>query len=302
MSTEDLTQTGLRVGGWLPPYRDIPLPVEYRAWPDRPALVGPPSDRPPRRYRQPAAAWPIGRVGAPLVGMTVLAVVLAGLTVTFLTGPTTGDSAPGGARIPAMPALAPAIPFEPAGLEPSAPPTNDLQVTVARRLAPLAAAPQSGGGSGGASSTKGPGAPAPSTGARLVVGKTIGLELSGHPGYRVRHRDFRGRVDRIDGDSSDLDRADSRFTVRAVRADGCVALESVNYPGRFLRHRNFVLHLDRQDGTALFAADSTFCPVYRSNGALVLRSYNYPNRYITDDDSALTLTSVATGFVVRPPL
>jgi len=299
MSTEDLTQTGLRVGGWLPPYRELSLPRECRARPDRPALAGPPGDRAPRRCRQPAA-WPIGRVGAPLVGMTVLAVVLAGLTVTFLTGPATGDSAPGGIQIPAVPALAPPIPFEPAGLEPSAPPTRDLQVAVARRLAPLPAASQPG--SGGASSTKGPGAPVTSTGARLVVGKTIGLELSGHPGYRVRHSNFRGRVDRIDRDSSPLDRADSRFTVRAVRADGCVALESVNYPGRFLRHRNFVLRLDRQDGTALFAADSTFCPVYRSSGALVLRSYNYPNRYLTEDGSVLTLTSVATGFVVRPPL
>jgi hypothetical protein len=314
MSTEDLTQTGLRVGGWLPPYRasgqDIALASECRAVPEcHPVAAGQPwrylpprRYRVSRRYRRAAAPFPLGYVSAPLAGMTVLAVALAGLTVTFLTGPATTHSAPGDTRLPSVPALLPQIPFEPAGLEPSALPAADLQVTVARRLVARPTAAQAGGGQGSAAQPGNPAAPAdPGSPAQLIVGATIGLELSNHPGYRVRHQNFRGRVDWIDADSSSLDRADSRFTVRS-RANGCVSLESVNYPGRFLRHRNFVIRLDRQDGSALFAADSTFCPVYRRSGALVLRSVNYPDRYITEDDSELTLTSEATRFTVRPAL
>lgn len=54
----------------------------------------------------------------------------------------------------------------------------------------------------------------------------IGLEPAGRPGYRVRHRDFAARVDRIDAAA----RADARFAVRTGLADGdCVSVESVDF-------------------------------------------------------------------------
>jgi hypothetical protein len=134
----------------------------------------------------------------------------------------------------------------------------------------------------------------------------IGLEESGRPGFRVRHRDFLGRVDHIGPDSSALDRADSRFTVRTGGAAGCVSLESVNYPGYFLRHRDFAIHLDRADNSPMFRQDSTFCPVQIAQDAILLQSSNYPARYLTERDSSLYLAQVpaagATGFLVRAPL
>jgi hypothetical protein len=135
-----------------------------------------------------------------------------------------------------------------------------------------------------------------------VVGSTIGLEPSGHPGQRVRHRDFVGRVDDLGPDSSGPDRADSRFVIRAGLAQsGCFSFESADYPGYYLRHQNFVIHLERRDGSGLFAADATFCPVGHGGG-FSLRSVNYPALSITDQASQLKLTSVATTFVIRPPL
>ena len=295
MSTEDLTQTGLRVGGWLPPYQNqtVALRPESRPVPYHPAAAVP-SLRP-----APAVVeCPSRRGGGSLVCLTLLAAALAGLTVTFLPLPWTQGAAPRAVRLPSVPVLAPEIPVELPASSPSQ--ARDLRLSAVRRPGTVPADPPAKAGAGGAPvQTRAPQAPPR---AELAIGATIGLELSGRPGYRVRHRNFLGRVDRIDSDSSALDRADSRFIVRAARANGCVALESVNYPGRFLRHRNFVLHLDRWDGTSLFTADSTFCPVSRRGGAVALRSYNYPDRFITEQHSSLALTSVATSFVVRSPL
>jgi hypothetical protein len=147
--------------------------------------------------------------------------------------------------------------------------------------------------------------PATTPAVELIPGTVIGLEESGRPGFRVRHRNFLGRVDRIGPGSSSLDRADSRFTVRAAATPGCISLEAVDYPGYFLRHRNFVIHLDRADNSPPFGMDSTFCPVHIAQGAIILQSINYPSRYVTESNSSLYLTQVraaqATGFLVKAP-
>ncbi|WP_157432802.1 MULTISPECIES: AbfB domain-containing protein [unclassified Actinoplanes] len=129
----------------------------------------------------------------------------------------------------------------------------------------------------------------------LSVGGTEALTVADRTGFRVRHRNFLGRLDPIGPGSSVLDRADSSFTVRKGLNDSrCVSLESVNYPGYFLRHQNFVLKLQRRDGSGLFAADATFCPVtIRSGAALALRSSNYPKRFVVASGDRLTLDESA---------
>jgi hypothetical protein len=147
-------------------------------------------------------------------------------------------------------------------------------------------------------------APAPAA-PSLTAGATVGLEVDRLAGFRVRHRNFLGRADRISSSSSALDRADSRFVVRkGLGASGCVSFESVNYPGYFLRHRDFVIHLDRRDASRLFAQDATFCPVRTGDGAVLLRSINYPSYAVAlHRDRSLHLDrGGATAFVVRSPL
>ncbi|MFI5935875.1 AbfB domain-containing protein [Actinoplanes sp. NPDC051494] len=144
-----------------------------------------------------------------------------------------------------------------------------------------------------------PSVPAP----LLVVGATIGLALAGDPGVRVRSDDFRARILALNARSPARERAESRFVVRAGAADArCVSFESDSYRGRFLRHRDYELYLDTSESSALFAADTTFCPVEAAGGTVVLRSHNYPDRYLTRRDSLLSLTSVATSFTVQSPL
>ncbi|GAA2597642.1 hypothetical protein GCM10010435_91260 [Winogradskya consettensis] len=123
-------------------------------------------------------------------------------------------------------------------------------------------------------------------------------------GYRVRHRDYRARVDRIGSTSSSLERADSTFTVRAGLADNaCVSFESTNYPGYYLRHRNGEIWLDRRQGTSLYAADATFCATGgRQAGTVLLHSSNYPDRYLSVRRSRLQLSTQATAFTVRSGL
>ncbi|MFC0531772.1 AbfB domain-containing protein [Phytohabitans kaempferiae] len=148
-------------------------------------------------------------------------------------------------------------------------------------------------------------APSPTTGPALTPGTRIGLEPVTHPGYRVRHRQFLGRIDPVGAGSSALDKADSTFTVRAGLADGrCVSLEAVNYPGYYLRHQDFAIHLHRRDATALFAADATFCPGTGPTGRDVsLRSYNYPDRHLVHRQSRLFIAATgdrgAMTFAVR---
>lgn len=138
----------------------------------------------------------------------------------------------------------------------------------------------------------------------LRVGATVGLEVQRRAGFRVRHRDFLGRADRISSASSAGDRADARFVVRSgLGRTSCVSLEAVNFPGFFLRHRDFVIHLDRRDNSQLFQQDATFCPE-RSGDALVLKSINFPGQGIAlRGDGTLHLDDDGiTAFVVRAPL
>ena len=204
----------------------------------------------------------------------------------------------------------PVGPSDPALLEPTTAPTSSNPVAVSSVSStppvpkvshPAARAAPTGRPSGAGTpppTVRTPPAPA------LRAGTVIGLAERERPAFRVRHRNFLGRVDRIGPGSSDLDHADSTFAVRPA-AGGCVAFESVNFPGRFLRHRNFVIRLDQADGSALFRLDSTFCPVSAGPGAFVLRSANYPSRYVSERQSSLLLSEVpagsATAFVVEAP-
>jgi DNA-directed RNA polymerase specialized sigma24 family protein len=139
--------------------------------------------------------------------------------------------------------------------------------------------------------------------ASLVPGSVVSLESADLPGYRVRHRNFRGRLDPIGASSSAADRADASFAVRQGLANpSCVSLEATNYPGYFLRHRNFEIHLQRHDGSGLYAADATFCP--QGGGQSVsLRSHNYPTHYMQHSGGLLYLRSGGgSAFTVRPGL
>ncbi|MET0494761.1 MAG: AbfB domain-containing protein [Actinoplanes sp.] len=173
---------------------------------------------------------------------------------------------------------------------PAKPPTADRT----RRTPPLATEPVSS-----RAATKP--APSPSP-AAFVSGTTIGLSPAGKPGSRVRHQNFRARIDRIGAGSTDLERADSRFVVRSAPAGaGCIVFEAANYPGYFLRHRDFRIYLDRMEFSAQFAADATFCPVARDGGQ-VLAAGNYPRLFITQRESELILGAQPTVFTIREPL
>lgn len=281
----------LRVGGWIPPYQDVPP----SPWSAEAHSIGP---VPTRNAEVPDIAKPYRRYAVLIVAAVVAVVAFAGLATTRRPRQAP-DSAPVVGLLPEV-SFPPPIPVLPAEPEASAAPSG----TPLRTSHPSTRRPTVTWTETGRHGTSAkPSHPA----VDLVVGTTIGLELSDRPGFRVRHRNFLGRVDRIGPGSSDLDRADSRFTVRAGLADdGCVSLESVNYPHYFLRHRNFVIHLDRRDRTALFAADATFCPVPRQGGAaLSLQSYNFPGWYVTEENARLVLAPAAaraTAFVVRPAL
>ena len=138
------------------------------------------------------------------------------------------------------------------------------------------------------------------------VGATVSLAVATAPEYRLRHRDFIGRVDRIGSGANAQERADSQFVVRkGLGRDGCLSLESVNFPGYFLRHRDFVLRLERRDRSELFAQDATFCTApTRDGNAFVLESINYPGRaLVVHRDGVIHLDQGSgTPFVVRSPL
>ncbi|MEU7908750.1 AbfB domain-containing protein [Actinoplanes sp. NPDC049118] len=232
-----------------------------------------------------------------LVGAAVLsALVAAGLALA--PGGKERRAAPAFVSLPTGPVVPvlPAVPSAPADGPTPSRSTGLVTTDLSRPLRPPAEPARN----------RTPASPPESRAALPVAGAEIGLEPVGEPGRRVRHRDFRARIDPIGPGSSALDRADSRFTVRAGRARrSCVSFESDNYPGHFLRHRGFALRLDRADGSALFDADATFCPVRVAGGGFVLRSHNYPDRYLTESDSLLLLTRTsaadAKAFVTRRP-
>jgi hypothetical protein len=312
MTSEDDTQTRLRVGGWLPPYHAIPpggdpltRPLVYRS--HSPTGID-------TSYELSGAANG-GRRGSVLMFCAaVTALLLIGVVLTQFGGKQAGPAAglalqpPAAPFLPPPPDETPTLSADPAAVVPaptratSRPPTS---AAAQRRRPPVATTVTTAPRKPASAPTK---QPTSTPSEALPIGAPISLELADAPGFRVRHRDFRGRVDRIGAQSPALDRADARFVVRRGLADGdCVSFESSNYPGRFLRHRDFTIRLDRPDGSALFTRDATFCPETRSGaGVVALRSHNYPDRFLTETRSLLELrpatTGTATPFAVRPPL
>lgn len=290
MSTEDEFRPPLRVGGWVPPHRPVsgapgPLPDSFlpaaTASVPEPAVA--PEESAPSRYRSAIVTC---------AGLAVLA-VLGVMALRMDRPPPLGTP-----RFVTMPPVA-TDPASPVDRPTTSPPPGSAVVRRSlseRRLAGESSSPPapSRAATGAVPQRRGP----------FAIGAVIGLEPAGLAGFRVRHRDYRGRVDRIGADSSALDRADSSFTVRAGLADGsCVSFESANYPGHFLRHRDWHVWLDPRDGSALYAADATFCPVGGGlPGSVALRSKNYPDRYLSLHRSRLDVGRRGDSFTVRPGL
>lgn len=311
MSDEDVARSRLRIGGWLPSYDTAGRAARSEPVSGQ-ASDGTTDSEPAAAGSEVEAVWTHARTRsvrrrAVLVGMTGL----TALVVLGFASIQRGGVAPatlGEPSVGAAPAIEPQWPAGPVtdGPSPSAVPS-------AASPDPSGTAGPTGGGKpgapartagGGTGST--PAAPSP-TGAvaSLTNGSRVGLEPVSRPGYRVRHRNFAGRIDPIGPGSGALDRADSTFTVRAGLAGSrCVSFESVNFPGYYLRHQNFEIYLHRRDGSQVFAADATFCAVPGLTGQHIsLRSYNYPSRYLHHRDSRLHIgsgaTSAAMTFAVR---
>jgi hypothetical protein len=268
MSQED----GRPAGEWVPPpqhfappariVESVPAPVAHRA----------------------ASA---GRLRTVVVGLVVTGVLAAaGLAAT------SGDEERPGPLFVALPSppVGPSFPAETPATEPTTR-TPPLATTRVREEVPQREPTAAG--------TRIAASPAVAV---LVAGQETGFEPVGEPGRRLRHRNFVARIDPVGPASRDLDRADSRFTVR-VAAAGCFSFESFNYPGYFLRSRDATLRLERPDRDR---GDATFCPVPVAGGGFVLRSGSRLDEYVTERDSVLSLDRVAPAkakaFVTRPPL
>ncbi|WP_326553398.1 AbfB domain-containing protein [Micromonospora sp. NBC_01813] len=155
--------------------------------------------------------------------------------------------------------------------------------------------------------TPAPAPTAPAT-ASLTPGSRIGLEVAALPGHRIRHRDGTVVVERVDSRSKD----DAEFVVRSGLANrNCVSFESTNRSGFYLRHYDFRIFLQRNDGSAIFRADTTFCPVLGIGGQHTsFMSYNYPDRFLRHDGNRqMRISTTGDGasaatatFQVRPPL
>ncbi|SDT48958.1 AbfB domain-containing protein [Actinoplanes derwentensis] len=313
---EDNTRNGLRVGGWIPPYSaggDSTVPIRPTA---QPALSGRPHPRDHfTRVRNSSTMRPrLVLVAALCLACAATAAVAVVLDAARKPQPVAAEFT--------FPQTVP--PFDPA---PAAAETStDVPVSVqpspsatslSATLSPTGAASSRSSSSlqpttPGATRTTTK-APQPTTTTAtppvsLVVGSTTGLEATDRPGERVRHNDYRGRLDRIGSTSSDRERADSNFRVRSgLAGNGCVSFESVNFPGYYLRHYNFEIRLARIERTQLFREDATFCPVtIREGAALVLRSTNYPGHHVVADGDRLKIVETsaarALAFTPRPAL
>jgi hypothetical protein len=306
---EDEVGDRLRIGRWLPSDQPASRRVALNQ------LDGSPADERARTEPEPAieASGDPGvrsRRQTALIGAIVVTVLLLPVSVI---GSQWGDSAPGSTGFPGRgvhQTIHQPVPVDP--------PPDTTDPSGAASATPGTETPRPGSG-GHPAANAGGGMPAgmgSSTGAvthpPVVVGHRIGLETVSAPGYRVRHHNFVGGIDRIGPSSSRLDRADSSFTVRAGLANSrCVSFESVNYPGFFLRHQNFSIHLHRRDRTALYAADATFCAGTGLTGRHTsFRSVNYPDRYLVHRGYLLRIepvdryatTRAAMTFAVRPAL
>ncbi|MBL7258747.1 AbfB domain-containing protein [Paractinoplanes lichenicola] len=302
MPDEDKPE-GLRIGGWVPPYRDTNGPL-------RPPV-------PPRRRGAAAALsaalWtgPIRRHTSGGLGRRAVAalatgavIAVAGLTALALGG---GDDDASLAQRVVLPPFTPSAPIDilPAPVTSSAGP-GSVTRTPTRARATEAARTTTTRPATKAPTTR-PATTAP-TPAQLVPDRTVGLALADNPAYRLRHRDFAALLDDVDARSSRGARQDSRFTVRrGLASASCVSLESAGLDGYFLRHRNYELHLDRWDSSDLYQNDATFCPrPVRGGRALVLQSKNYPDYFLVARSSGVRIERVAaaqaTAFVVSEPL
>lgn len=323
-------ENGLRVGGWVPPY-SAASPADHPAY--RPALPRVPD----RRVLRPGPTTPPPSSPRHLLLLTAAAAL--GCAVTATVALNSGEPDPAERRSAAAHAELPRSELPQSEL-PSFPIMPELTVPSQEAMTPQGAMPQGAMPQDAmppqgavrpvgttsprpssptpavprpplaATATTAPPPPTPSQVAgrppvTLTVGATTGLELADRPGQRVRHRRFAGRVDAIGADSSEVERADSRFVVRAGRAEStCFSLESVNFPGYYLRHRDYEIHLERADRSELFDEDSTFCAEPISGGAAVsLRSHNYPGFRVALRDARLVIApDGAATFVPRPPL
>ena len=307
MTSEDDTRARLRVGGWLPPYRAFPpgadaltAPVVYRS--QSPVNVDTPvaMSRPAKGDR---------RRSTVVFCTAVAGLLLIGLAVTGFGSEPPPQPVGGEVRLPVAPAL-PVGPAEPAASAASASHPAPARPTADRgtRRPVRAAAPAGNRKPSRTSSSPVAARPTREPVPALRAGTAISLEVADAPGLRVRHRDFRGRVDRIGPDIPALARADARFIVRAGPAGrGCFSFQAANHPGRFLRHRDFGIRLARADRTRLFTEDATFSPGSGGRSDVVaLRSWNHPDRFVTLRRAELRLTpattTTATRFAVRPPL
>lgn len=303
MSEENDRPDPQQAGEWVPPPQYFAPPPRIAA---RVPMAVASAPAVPTVHR---AAAP-GRLRTVLVGGAVVSVLAAvGFAVT------SGEPERPGPLFVALPSM-PAVPVPSSAAPAGTPPTGrsvPLATSKVRESVPgagaTAGAGTSGagpGGSAGPSRSAVPSVSVPPPVALPVVGTVLGLEPLGEPGRRLRHYNFVARIDTVGANSSPVDRADSRFTVRAGRGDAtCLSFESANYPGHFLRSRDFALRLERPWGWG-FDADATFCAVRTTTGGFVLRSRVDPRRYVTESNSVLSLTEVTAGqakaFVTRPPL
>ncbi|MEU4163392.1 AbfB domain-containing protein [Actinoplanes sp. NPDC026670] len=308
---EDDARNGLRVGGWIPPYS----PGGNPAGPIRPT-AHPHANAPHYRDSFPRLRGE-GTMRPRLVLAAALCLACAATAAIAVILDASRKPEPVAAEFeyPALPGQAlPGFPpalgsadvgdvpvsVQPSPTDTTVPPTHTRRYSPPPATSPVATR----------TTTKPPTTTKPTTAApvRLNVGSTVGLAAADRPGERVRHRNYRGRLDTISASSSAGERADAAFRVRTgLGDDDCVSLESVNFPGYYLRHRNFEIRLDRNDGSALFRQDATFCPVtIRQGAALALRSTNYPRHYVVADDDWLkiveTTAARATAFTPRSAL
>ncbi|WP_201787165.1 AbfB domain-containing protein [Actinoplanes sp. TFC3] len=315
MSTEDQPTTELRVGGWVPPPPQAPaghppLPDSFLAAAATATEVPPPGA---------SAGVRASRQRRTVVICAALGVLLVTSAVAWESTRQSQAGTPRFVMLPSVPAL-PALPLAPGSSAPapasipasgSASSSPSASASRSPSASPTSAPPSKAPSATPSTTAPKPAAPparattaAPAPSGPFTAGTPVSLELANYPGYRLRHQNYRARVDRVASRSSALDRADSRFTVRAGLADAaCVSFESFNYPGYYLRHRNGEVWLDPRDSTDLYRADATFCPVAAgAAGTVTLRSKNYPDRSLSVRRSRVDLGSRATTFTVRPPL
>jgi len=258
---EDDKRDGLRVGGWIPQYRDAAGPL------DPPAVR---ATRPSSRRGGVSSGLPrASGAREPRRRTLALAGIAAGATAVALVFALVDFNDQTPMTPPADRMVLPVLPL------PSAP-VSLLPSPSYGSLPPIAGFPREPAVAGGRPGQpgRGPGAspsksaghgPTPTKGApvatsALVTNATIGLEIYGKSGTRVTSEQFRAVVNRVGAGSSTRQKLDTSFVVRKGLANPeCVSFESVGYPGYYLRHQNWILRLHHRDGTQLFDADVTFC-------------------------------------------